>query len=137
MPIFLDSNIAIYLIEQPADWSERASARVEPILETGDAMIVSDLVRMECRVRPLADNDLQGLADFDDFFASGKVQVVPITAAVCDRAAAIRATHRFRPMDALHLAAAVEHGCHRFLTNDDRLRRFPGITIEVLLGEGE
>lgn len=35
-------------------------------------MTVSDLVRMECRVRPLADNDLQGLADFDDFFASGQ-----------------------------------------------------------------
>jgi predicted nucleic acid-binding protein len=95
-------------------------------------MVVSDLVRMECRVRSLAAEDVQGLADFDDFFASEKVQVVPITAAICDRAAAIRAKHRFRPLDALHLAAANEHGCQRFLTQDLRLENFSDIAIEAL-----
>ena len=132
MRIFLDSNIVIYLIEQPANWGERASVRIEAILEAGDRMVVSDLVRMECRVRPLATNDEQSLADFDDFFASEKVQVVPITASICDRAAAIRANYRFRPLDALHLAAATEKGCQRFLTHDLRLQIFPDIIVDVL-----
>lgn len=132
MRIFLDSNIVIYLIEQPANWGERASARIEAILEASDRMVVSDLVRMECRVRPLAAGDEPGLADFDDFFASEKVQVVPITASICDRAAAIRAKHRFRPLDSLHLAAATEHECQRFLTQDLRLEQFPDIAIEAL-----
>ena len=35
-------------------------------------------------------------------------------------------------MDSLHLAAAVEHGCQRFLTQDLRLAGFPGIAIEAL-----
>jgi predicted nucleic acid-binding protein len=130
--IFLDSNIVIYLIEQPAHWGEEASARVEAILEAGDRIVASDLVRMECRVRPLAAEDAQGLADFDDFFASEKVEVVPITAEICDRAAAIRAKHRFRPLDALHLAAAATQGCERFLTHDLRLERFPDLAIEAL-----
>jgi predicted nucleic acid-binding protein len=34
--------------------------------------------------------------------------------------------------DSLHLAAAVEGGCDRFLTNDARLSRFPDIPVEVL-----
>ncbi len=49
-----------------------------------------------------------------------------------ERAATIRAQYRFRPLDALHLAAALENGCSRFVTNDLRLHGFPGITIEIL-----
>jgi uncharacterized protein len=132
VPVFLDSNIVIYLIEQPAEWGPRASLRAEAILEAGDRMVVSDLVRMECRVRPLAAGDEQGLADFDEFFASGNVQVVPVSAEVCDRAALIRARHRLRPLDALHMAAAIEHGCDRLLTHDQRLSGLSEIPVEVL-----
>ena len=60
------------------------------------------------------------------------MQVVPITAAVCERAAFIRATSNFKPMDALQMAAAVVHGANVFLTNDTRLNSFSGLTVEVL-----
>ena len=36
-------------------------------------------------------------------------------------------------LDSLHLGAAVEHGCGLFLTNDVLLRRFPDITVELLV----
>jgi predicted nucleic acid-binding protein len=52
--------------------------------------------------------------------------------AACDRAARIRAQYGFKPLDALHLAAAVEHGCTRFLGNDAKLKRFPDIVVELL-----
>ena len=67
-----------------------------------------------------------GIADLSSEF------VWPLTAAVCERAARVRATHGFRPLDALHLAAAVEHGCGLFLINDAQLVRFPDIPVEVL-----
>ncbi len=66
------------------------------------------------------------------FFASTGVTVVSITAAVCDRAAHIRAIFNFKSMDALQLAAAVEHGANVFLTADARLGSFTGLTVEVL-----
>jgi hypothetical protein len=34
--------------------------------------------------------------------------------------------------DSLHLAAAVEAGCDRFLTNDTRLSAFTALPVEVL-----
>ena len=98
----------------------------------GERLAVSDLVRMECQVGPLKRNDALLLSKFAVFFASPDVQVLSISAAVCDRAAMIRAHHGVKPLDALHLATAVENGCSLFLTNDNRLGKFPNIPLEVL-----
>lgn len=80
----------------------------------------------------MALNNIAVLAQYDAFFAHPDVQVVPLTAAVCDRATEIRARQRFQLGDSLNLAAAVEAGCNIFLTNDTRLNAFTGLTIEVL-----
>jgi predicted nucleic acid-binding protein len=85
---------------------------------------------MECLVGPLMSGDSAIEADFHTFFAV--TNVVPITASVCDRAARIRAAHRFKPMDAIQLAAAVEHGASLFLTADIRLGSFTGLTVEIV-----
>jgi predicted nucleic acid-binding protein len=132
MLVFADTNIVIYLIEQPAGFGPRATAYVNAAKAAGDRIVVSDLVRMECRVGPLAANDTVTLGEYEQFFTSNFVDLVPVTRGVCERAAAIRAQHRFRPLDALHLAAAVENACSRFVTNDLRLHGFPDIPIELL-----
>jgi predicted nucleic acid-binding protein len=120
---FLDTSPVIYFIEQTPVWGMKATAKIGTFLTTGDRLAVSDLVRMECQVGPLK---------FATFFASPDVQVLPISALVCDRAAQIRAQHGFKPLDSLHLAAAKEFACNRFLTNDNRLSKFPDLTVEVL-----
>jgi uncharacterized protein len=63
------------------------------------------------------------LAVFDAFFGRPDVRHIPITTAVFDRATQIRVAFNFKLADALHLAAAVEGGCDRFLTDDNRLSR--------------
>ena len=80
----------------------------------------------------LKAGDAALLADFESFFAAPDVVRLSITAAIALRAATIRANYLFRPLDSLHLAAAVESACTSFLTNDARLSRFPDIPIEVL-----
>jgi predicted nucleic acid-binding protein len=130
--VFLDANPVIYHVEQPATWGPKASAHITALVVAGELLAVTDLVRMECLVGPLKKGDAKLLNDFRTFFQSPDVRVLPLTAAVADRAALIRATHGFKPLDALHLAAAVEHGCTRFLTNDGGLKAFPDILVEVL-----
>src|SRR4051812_8691261 len=105
--IYLDTNLVVYLIEQPPGWGARASARLTTLHAHNDHVALSDLTRLECRVRPLAVGDNKALAQYDSFFASSSVRVVGLTAAVCDRAAMIRAAYRFKTVDSLHLAAAV------------------------------
>jgi uncharacterized protein len=130
--VFLDTNTVIYLIEQPPDLGDKVKARVAALMAIGERLAVSDLVRMECQVGPLKANDLIVLASYVRFFQSPDLNVLAVSPAVCDRAARIRAQYGFKPLDSLHLAAAVEHGCTRFLSNDTQLKRFPDIVVELL-----
>ena len=132
MTVFLDANVVIYFVEQHPIWGAKATARIASARSSGDDIAVSDLIRMECQVGPLSSGDHALLADYATFFSRPEVRVLPITAAVCDRAAAIRAQYRFKPLDALHLAAAVDAGCGKFVTNDTRLQRFPDTHVEIL-----
>ena len=130
--VFLDANPVIYMIEQPPDLGPKTRARVAALLATGERLAVSDLVRMECQVGPLKANDVVLLANYLTFFSSPDVSVLAVSPATCDRAAQIRAQYGFKPLDSLHLAAAVHYGCTRFLSNDAQLKRFPEILVEIL-----
>lgn len=132
MNIYCDSVILIYFLDAVGPFNVRAVTRMATMQAAGDIAAFSDLTRLECRVKPLKLGATTTLADFDAFFTRPDIRLVPITTSVFDRATAIRATHNFKLADSLHLAAAVEAKCDRFLTNDHRLDGFPDIMVEVL-----
>ena len=68
MSIFLDANIVIYLIERTPDQGLAAAKCIQNLIAQGQRLVVSDLVRMECRVRPLRLNDAVTLSAFDALF---------------------------------------------------------------------
>jgi uncharacterized protein len=102
------------------------------IYSSGDTIVISDVVRMQCRMHPIRPADAARLARVDGFFARSDVEKVKITRAVFDRATGIRAAQGYQSLDSLNLAAAIEGGCDRFLTNDLRLEKFPDLTVEIL-----
>src|SRR5262249_15617705 len=110
----------------------RATARLAAIAVAKDRLAISDLVRLEYRVKPLKAGDTVKLTPFDAFCAPPDAQVVPLTKAVFDPGTVLPATHSFKLADSLHLAAAVEAGCDRSLTNDGRLSGFTDIPVEVV-----
>jgi predicted nucleic acid-binding protein len=126
MRVYFDTSAMICLVEYTLPWGPRIQTR----LAAGDTLVYSDLTRMECRVLPLRLGDAALLATYDGAFA--RSEFVPITTAVFDRAAHIRAAHGFKTPDAIHLAAATESGCGAFLTNDAQLARYPDVTVEVV-----
>ncbi|HKI35763.1 MAG TPA: PIN domain-containing protein [Gemmataceae bacterium] len=132
MLIYCDSVILIYYLDHTGSFNMRARNRLATLAAAGDRVAISDLVRLEYRVEPVRTGDPVKLTIFDAFCGRPDVQLVPIATAVFDRATVIRARHNFKLGDSLHLAAAVEGGCHRFLTNDTRLSAFPDIPVEVL-----
>ena len=130
--VFLDANPVIYFVEQPPTWGPKVRACINALITSGEQLAVTDLVRMECLVGPLKKGDAKLVDDFRKFFTSPDIQILPLTAPVCELAAAIRAVHGFKPLDSLHLAAATEHQCSLFFTNDTALSSFPDVSIEVL-----
>ncbi|MCS6949918.1 MAG: PIN domain-containing protein [bacterium] len=123
--IYLDSAPVIYLVEQVSPFY----TRLQSLLDGSDLLVLSDLTRLECRVLPMRRGDTQLLADYDSFFTTRVSEVVPLEAAVIDRATEIRAYYSFGVADSIHLAAAMAARCDLFLTNDVRLAGFEGIQV--------
>jgi predicted nucleic acid-binding protein len=132
MIVYLDTNIVIYFVEKHPTFGPKVTARLVAAYAANDMLALSDLTRMECWVGPLKSGKSRLLAKFTSFFQFPTVTVLSMPAAVFDRAAHIRAAWGFSALDALHLAAAVEHGCGLYLTNDARLARFTDVPVEIL-----
>jgi uncharacterized protein len=116
--IYLDSCIAIYLVEE----HQAFAAKTETLLENRpDAVLfISDLTVMECLVGPFRSGNRPLEEKFNAWF--GAVTVLPITNIAFLEAARLRANHpTLKTPDALHLATALHHSCDEFWTNDTRL----------------
>ena len=132
MIAYLDTNCVIYFVERNPAWWPKVVARIARLRAGGDELAVGDLTRAECLVGPFKHGNATLEASYRAFFADPDIKVFALTPAVCERAARLRAAHRFDLADALHLATAGEHGCGLFLTNDAKLARCPSPPVEVL-----
>lgn len=134
MKVCLDANCVIYLVEKNPLWVPKLVNRLAEARTAGNTLAVSDLSRSECLIGPLRAGDSAVLADYQRFFSSPAVEMLPLTPAVCERAAEIRVASglEIKLPDALHLACAIEHSCGTFLTNDVQLVACAGITVELL-----
>lgn len=131
MLIYLDSNIVIYAVENPAVFGARALARLQAISQQ-DRIAVSALTRMECCSHPLRHANFPLLRLYDSFFARSDVSLLPMVDRVFQSATVIQAMHNFGTVDSIHLAVALENGCQIYLTHDQRLASFTGLNVEVL-----
>jgi predicted nucleic acid-binding protein len=127
--LYLDTAPIIYLVEQVPRYAEAVDRRVS---SNSIIQVVSDLTRLECRVKPVRDHNDSLLQDYDDYFNEVVTEIVSLSGLVMDRTTDIRAYYGFKTPDAIHLAAAVVSDCDVFLTNDQRLDRFSDIAVEVV-----
>lgn len=131
MRVYLDSCVLIYRIEQTAPWAARAQEQLNQVETSGATVIVSELTRLECRVRPIALGRADMLNDYDAFFARPMLGWQALDRPVFELATRLRAESRLKTADALHLAAALSAGCHQFITNDKRLAAAAAGHLEV------
>lgn len=132
MRVYLDSNCVIYFVERTPSWWPKVVARIARLRAASDQLVVGDLTQAECLVGPFKSQDTTLEASYRAFFSDPEIAVLPMTSAVCERAARLRATYPFKLPDALHLATAIEHGCGLFLSADARLARCAEIAVEVV-----
>jgi len=132
--LFLDACVIIYWIEAPDPFHARLMARLRALRQQApDAgFAVSRLSWLECRVKPMRDNDQTLIDEYRAFFEAGQLAVVELTALVIERATALRAQHGLKTPDALQAACALELGGDAlFLTNDERFRQVPELRVEI------
>lgn len=143
MLYYLDTMVVIYAVEGNPGDQLRALNHLDMLEQAGHQFAISQLSRTECLAPLFGAGSSQRLSDFHRFFHGPNLRTLELTAAAFERASAIRGgllypaippaqPKRYGLADALHLATAIEFGCNAFLTNDNQLANFAGITVEVL-----
>lgn len=135
MTLFLDANVIIYLIEGAREFQARAAERIGRYLKEDPStrMAVSRLSWLECRVRPLREQDRKALDAYERFFAEPDLIIVDLTAPVVETATHIRAVIGFSTPDALQAASALQiPGRVQVISNDARFRKVSGLAVEAV-----
>jgi predicted nucleic acid-binding protein len=131
--IYLDACILIYLVEAASPFHAAIVRRL--LRHQGDPasrLITSRLSALECRMRPIRENDQALLSAYDSLFDADRMLIVEITAEVVASATKLRARYGFKTPDAIHLASAIEAKAEVFLTGDSSLARCTEVAVEVL-----
>ena len=131
--VYLDANVFIYTVEHIAPYNTFLDQFWLDVRNAHAAVQTSELSALETLVRPLRDGNIALEAAFRAvLFSSPDVHLLPVTIAILERAAQLRATSGLKTPDAIHAATALEHGCALFVTNDAIFRRVPGLPVTIL-----
>ena len=137
-PIYLDTNIFIYALEDFPEYS----ALIQKIFETIDQgsvkAVTSEFTLAEILVKPFMLENESLITLYQDIIQDSPVlSVQPVTRKPLTIAARIRAQSiaRISLADAIHLATANIIQCHSFLSNDRRLLRHNQDNLEILFLE--
>jgi len=130
--IYLDANVVIRLVEGDAATLAPLAARLQPLLGVANSVLTSRLSRIECRTKPLQNQDAKTLAQFEVFFSGVELALAEVSATVIERATELRAKYGLKTPDALHYATAIEFGAKVFLTGDKTFVRCNEIPVEVI-----
>jgi predicted nucleic acid-binding protein len=126
--IYLDSCIAIYLVEEHPAYCNN----IENALAHRRGIVChSPLTELECLVGPLRLQRKDLINKFTQFFSFNMKLDMPDV--VYREAARFRAEFGLKTPDALHLATARHHACTELWTNDNRLAHVAvGMALNVV-----
>ena len=134
----VDTMVFIYHFEGNPQFGTQAGRLLLSAEEGRCHLVASILTLMEILVVPKRHGDL-ALSTFyrELFLVFPNLSLQPIDTEIAEIAAELRARHRLRTPDALHLATAIHHGADGFVTEDARLSIVEEIPILRLAEVGE
>lgn len=126
----LDTMAVIYYVETNPRYVALMDAVFGRIADGRLSGVASAITLTETLVQPLrlgahelADHYRDLLTESENF------ETRPVTLAVAETAADLRARYGLRTADAVVAATAIQSGCQAFVTNDDRLPRVTELRV--------
>jgi predicted nucleic acid-binding protein len=131
--IGLDTNVFIYFLEYHPRYGAWCASLFNRIEQGKNPAVTSTITLLELLVQPYRDQK-EGLAQkiFALTSTYPKLEWVPVTMNVADRAAELRARYRLSTPDAIQVATAIGHKATRFYGNDRGLRRVQEIECLIV-----
>ncbi|MGH7231993.1 MAG: type II toxin-antitoxin system VapC family toxin [Nitrospiraceae bacterium] len=131
--IDLDTNLFIYFLEDHPRYGSWCASLFDLIEQGHNPAVTSTVTLLELLVQPYRDQK-EELAQKIFALASSypKIEWVPVSMNLADRAAELRARYRLSMPDAIQLATAIGHKATRFYGNDRSLRRVKEIECVIV-----
>ena len=119
--VFLDACAIIYWVEAAEPWYGKFQQQLKKLQRTHKYIdiVISDLSRLECLVKPLRDKQPEIVKLYEAFFNHSNLTIQAITPAVIQQALKIRVEYGLKTPDSIQAACAFESGQpFSFLTAD-------------------
>jgi len=131
--VCLDTMAVIYFVETHPKYIPLMDAIFDRIRDGRLTGVASTMTLLEVLVQPLR----LGATDMADRYRdlltdSRQFETLPLTEAVAETAADLRARYGLRTADAVVAATALQGGCQALVTNDERLLRVTELGIIFL-----
>lgn len=131
----LDTAPVIYFVEGNAEFHARCVPFFQAIDDAEIEAFTSAITLPETLAHPLRNNDAVRVAAFRDLLLTTQgITTLPLTVAIAERSARLRADYNLRTPDAAQIATALIANCDAFLTNDEKLKRVNEIRV-IIVGE--
>lgn len=131
--IALDTAPLIYFIEQNSTYLESVRAFFAEMSRGEFRVVTSTLTLTEVLVHPLRAGNIELAREYRDIILDQPhLTTFPVSAAIAERAAQLRASHNLRTPDAIQIATAIQEGATAFLTNDARLPAIADLRMLIL-----
>ncbi len=129
----LDTSPFIYFVKQNALYVDLMREIFRRVTNNNFQSCSSVITLTEVLVQPLRQNNKALAENYRELlFHGANFQLFPLTAAIAERAAEIRARYNLRTPDALQIATALENNCDAFLCDDEDLKRVTELQILIL-----
>lgn len=129
----LDTSPFIYFVEQNVLYVDLMREIFKRVTNNDFQSCSSVVTLTEVLVQPLRQNNRVLADNYRNLLFNGaNFQLLPLTSAIAERAAEIRAKYNLRTPDALQIATALENSCDAFLCNDKDLKRVAELQILIL-----
>lgn len=123
----------IYFVEQHPTYVDRMRTIFHQVHRGTPQVITSVITLTEVLVMPIQTNHTQYQQEYREMLLNtAHITTLPVSSAIADRAAYLRAQYGVRTPDALHVATAIISECDAFLTNDFALKRVQDVRVLVL-----
>ena len=131
--VYFDSNIFIYVLGRNPDYLPVCIELMQACANEGILGITGDVTLAELLAKPLKENDANAVATVRNLLVNdGAFSLIGHPRICFEQAAALRARHKLKLVDALHLATAIHAGAACFVSYDFQFPQMPEIECLTL-----
>jgi predicted nucleic acid-binding protein len=125
--VYLDTNVIIAITENQSEIGEGQKRLIKSFLNKETNGMTSEITLAECLVRPVRELNQALIELYLELLTAGSdLFIAGIDTNVLIEAANVRARHKIKLPDAIHIATAQLSNCTTFVTNDHRLANLWG-----------